>query len=153
MSTLSDRLREGHTHYIEEAADELDRLTAELDLYKRASAFCGKHRPNGGWRGVCLVCAGEKLTAALSQISYLCGPPNEMQCGPYDVHCDEAAVVDQVDRLTTRVALWQGLYRRALNEANGLTNYVEDRPELRSAEKRIQRIEDDARTALEHKHD
>lgn len=40
---------------------------------------------------------------------------------------------------------WQALYRRAINEANGLTNYVEDRPELRSAEKRIARIEEEAR--------
>lgn len=58
---------------------------------------------------------------------------------------------DEIERLTARVALWQGLYRRALNEANGLTNYVEDRPELRSAEKRIQRIENDARALLEKK--
>ncbi len=41
---------------------------------------------------------------------------------------------------------WRQLYRRAINEANGLTNYVEDRPELRSAERRISKIEDDART-------
>lgn len=40
---------------------------------------------------------------------------------------------------------WEGLYRRAINEANGLTNYVEDRPELRSAEKRIAAIEAEAR--------
>lgn len=40
---------------------------------------------------------------------------------------------------------WHALYRRAINEANGLTNYVEDRPELRSAEKRIAKIEEEAR--------
>lgn len=43
------------------------------------------------------------------------------------------------------VQAWYALYRRAINEANGLTNYVEDRPELRSAEKRIARIEEEAR--------
>lgn len=32
---------------------------------------------------------------------------------------------------------WRKLYRRAINEANGLTNYVEDRPELRGAERRL----------------
>lgn len=40
---------------------------------------------------------------------------------------------------------WQRLYRRAINEANGLTNYVEDRPELRSAERRLDKIEEEAR--------
>lgn len=43
---------------------------------------------------------------------------------------------------------WRDLYRRAINEANGLTNYVEDRPELRSAERRLAKIEEDARAAL-----
>lgn len=46
---------------------------------------------------------------------------------------------------------WRSLYQRAINEANGLTNYVEDRPELRSAERRISKIEDDAR-AIERAH-
>ena len=41
---------------------------------------------------------------------------------------------------------WHKLYRRAINEANGLTNYVEDRPELRSAERRLTAIEAEART-------
>ena len=40
---------------------------------------------------------------------------------------------------------WRKLYRRAINEANGLTNYVDDRPELRSAEKRLADIEAEAR--------
>lgn len=39
---------------------------------------------------------------------------------------------------------WKALYRRAINEANGLTNYVEDRPELYSAEKRIRAIQVEA---------
>lgn len=41
---------------------------------------------------------------------------------------------------------WRKLYRRAINEANGLTNYVEDRPELRGAERRLAAIEAEART-------
>ena len=64
-----------------------------------------------------------------------------------------AEAADELDRLTARVAEWQRLYRRALNEANGLTNYAEDRPELYSAEKRLARIEEDARAALESKHE
>ena len=41
---------------------------------------------------------------------------------------------------------WRKLYRRPINEANGLTNYVEDRPELRGAERRLAAIEAEART-------
>ena len=41
---------------------------------------------------------------------------------------------------------WRKLYRRAINEANGLTNYVEDRPALRGAERRLTAIEAEART-------
>lgn len=92
------------SHLFGEAADELDRLTAELDEHKKSAAFCEKHKPNGGHRAMCLVCACQNLSAALSRISYLCGEPNEMECGPYDVHCDESAVVSQVERLTARVA-------------------------------------------------
>ena len=40
---------------------------------------------------------------------------------------------------------WRDLYYRAINEANGLTNYVEDRPELRRAERNLSAIEEKAR--------
>lgn len=39
---------------------------------------------------------------------------------------------------------WRALYRRAINEANGLTNYVEDRPELHRAERNLILIEAEA---------
>jgi len=45
---------------------------------------------------------------------------------------------------------WRKLYRRAINEANGLTNYVEDRPELRGAERRLAAIEAEARTLAQN---
>jgi hypothetical protein len=41
---------------------------------------------------------------------------------------------------------WRRLYLRAINEANGLTNYVEDRPELRRAERNLAAIEAEARS-------
>lgn len=87
-----------------EAADELDRLTTLVSEHEKSAAWCEKHKPNGGYRAVCLVCACQKLSAALSRISYLCSKPNEMECGPYDVHCDEGAVVEQVRSLTAQVA-------------------------------------------------
>ena len=55
----------------------------------------------------------------------------------------------EIERLSLCVSLWQALYRRAINEANGLTNYVEERPELRRAERNLTAIEADARAALE----
>ena len=54
----------------------------------------------------------------------------------------------EVERLEREVETWKFLYCRAINEANGLTNYVEDRPELYSAEKRLTTIQEDARAAL-----
>jgi hypothetical protein len=77
-------------------AAQAEALTAERDALRDAAPLCETHKPNGGKRGVCLVCACQSLSAALSRISYLCGEPNEMGCGPYDVHCEESAVVEQV---------------------------------------------------------
>lgn len=64
-----------------------------------ATRLCEKHRPNGGVRAMCLICAGLKLQAALSRVSYACEEPNEMECSAYDVHADEDAVIEQVKRL------------------------------------------------------
>ncbi len=71
---------------------DIEALKAQLDL----APLCAEHSKPGGKRALCLVCACRDLSAALSRISYLCGEPNEMQCGPYDLHCDENAVVEQV---------------------------------------------------------
>lgn len=61
---------------------------------------------------------------------------------------DHARLTAERDRLAAEAARWQTLYRRAVNEANGLTNYVEDRPDLRSAERRLSAIESEARAAI-----
>jgi hypothetical protein len=50
--------------------------------------------------------------------------------------------------LSAQVALRQSLYPRAVNQANGWTNYVEERPELRRAEKALEAIEAEARAAI-----
>lgn len=50
--------------------------------------------------------------------------------------------------LVAEAAKWRDLYRRAINEANGLTNYVEDRPELRRAERNLTAIEAEARAMV-----
>ena len=49
------------------------------------------------------------------------------------------------DALRAGTERWRSLYARAINEANGLTNYVEDRPELRRAEKQLEAIQREAR--------
>lgn len=81
----------------------------ELKRYQYAGGFCEKHKPNGGARS-CIICGIMKLSAALSQISYACEPPNEMEVSGYDVHCNEDAVVRQVQSLRALV----GRMREAL---------------------------------------
>ena len=73
------------------------------DDYVKAAPLCEKHQPNGGTRGMCVICAGESLQHALSRISYACEPPNEMQYSSFDVHMDETAVVAQVVAQAERI--------------------------------------------------
>lgn len=77
---------------------ELTSLQQKLEKVTRAFPHCEEHKPDGGTRGGCLVCALIKLSAALSRIDYLCGEPNEMQTSGYDVHCNEEAVIRNVER-------------------------------------------------------
>lgn len=56
-----------------------------------------------------------------------------------------AALKAENERLRADAERWKGLYRRALNAANGLTNYVEDRPELRRIERELEAVENAAR--------
>lgn len=60
---------------------------------------------------------------------------------------DEARA--KVEALRKDAERWKALYRRAINEANGLTNYMEDRPELRRAERNLAAIEQEARAAID----
>ena len=76
-------------------------------------------------------------------------------CRDDTVHEADYYTADQMHAYARDYAAqWHALYRRAINEANGLTNYVEDRPELRSAERRIVSIQADARAvfAAEQEH-
>lgn len=59
-----------------------------------------------------------------------------------------AAQAAEVEALRKRAETWELLYMRAINEANGLTNYVEDRPELSKIERKLVAIEAAARAAL-----
>ena len=70
----------------------------KLAMYEKAAPLCAQHQPTGGCRSGCVVCSGEKLQHALSRISYTCELPNEMEVSAYDVHYNEDAVVEQVQR-------------------------------------------------------
>ena len=59
-----------------------------------------------------------------------------------------ASQAAEVEALRKRAETWELLYMRAINEANGLTNYVEDRPELSKIERKLVAIEAAARAAL-----
>lgn len=72
------------------------RAAVAVKQYADAAPLCDKHKPSGGVRGGCVICAGEKLHSAVSRISYACELPNETECSSFDIHADEAAVVDQV---------------------------------------------------------
>lgn len=77
-------------------------LEHQLKEAMSAAGFCDRHQPNGGARN-CLVCGCEQMSYALSKISYICGEPNEMQQSEYDVHCNEDAVVYQVQLLIDKL--------------------------------------------------
>ena len=72
---------------------------AELEQLRSATQLCDKHAPKGGTVAACVICSGQKLSYALSRISYLCEPPNEMEFSSYDLYYNEDAVVAQVEQL------------------------------------------------------
>ena len=77
--------------------------------------------------------------------TYSSYPLDWRECQPLVPASTVAAITAQRDAALARATDWKRLYDRAINEANGLTNYVEDRPELRSAERRLDVIYADAR--------
>lgn len=56
--------------------------------------------------------------------------------------------VQEIARLRAALNVWQSLFRQAVNVAGGLTNYVDDRPGLHHAERRITLLEQQAKQAL-----
>lgn len=64
----------------------------------RLAPLCDEHGSGGGARSGCPYCALIEQSRVLSEIDYLCGPPNEMNVSAYDVHCNESLVLDAVRR-------------------------------------------------------
>lgn len=128
-----------------------------------------KQHPDGGW---CYMFRDEPTDVCMKHTARIAAPEaseraEAVQAGEahllrhLDVYADKhpSLLVRQLGTaLRKRVAAWeaaavpvevvqkwQALYRRAFNEACALTNYVEDRPELRRSERNIAAIEAEAR--------
>ena len=75
----------------------------DIERLRRLAPLCEEHGSGEGARSGCPYCGMRELYAALSRIDYLCGEPNEYEVSGFDVHCDEEAVVRNVERLRKRV--------------------------------------------------
>lgn len=110
------------------------RLLATVDAYQRASAFCERHPPGSGVRGMCLVCALIEQSAALSRIDYLLAPPNDQEISLYDVDHDAERVIAAVAALLPlkeRLDAATRELRRVYNELPGwreLITELDDMP-------------------------
>ena len=130
----------------ENALIELTRESERLGLYERGPLKRGK-------TGTCLrtpcQCEAEGLGDECVWLTRLYAAPPAQPALTDEEMKLLSDYIKQVQTQETRPSVpehtWQQLYRKAINEANGLTNYVEDRPELYSAEKRLNKIEAAAR--------
>jgi hypothetical protein len=107
-------------------AARLKELEAEVERLRKATQLCDKHAPNGGTVSACVICSGQKLSYALSRISYLCEPPNEMEFSSYDLHYNEEAVVAQVERLRADAERYRWLRDGGADKSNiGVYEWIE----------------------------
>lgn len=71
-------------------------LLDALDDYKLSTAYCDKHKPNGGARSCCQTCALIEANGVISKCDYAAGPPNEMGVSLFDVEADPIAARDRI---------------------------------------------------------
>jgi hypothetical protein len=122
---------------LEQQAAEIERLQHALYLAELDAAIAGTETGQY-WRGQDEACAGvmgrwdEALTQPIPKPGTLGDEKMER-------------LYRDTEALRKDAELWQGLYCRAVNAANGLTNYVEDRPELRRIERELEAIQKVAR--------
>lgn len=90
----------------------------------------------------------ERLARVLES-RFKCPDFDGLPVGLFEVVDENAQAAALLRSQAAGLEALRSLCRRAINEANGLTDYVEDRPELRSAEKRIAKIEQEFRAAID----
>jgi hypothetical protein len=98
-----------------------------------------------------LTKACEEYAAALSRIDYLCEmKPNNMQVSGYDVHCNEKAVVEAVERVVARVAELEADFKQARSRWQASMLKVEaERNEARRERDEARRQRDEMQTDLQ----
>ena len=103
------------------------------------ASLCADVEPVAIYHGRCVIDCGEHGHLDMQLLKMIPAGSNLYSASTV------AAITAQRDQALARATDWKRLYDRAINEANGLTNYVEDRPELRSVERRLDVISADAR--------
>ena len=156
MTTETDKLVEmaqaaGFTVYNGTIYCHDSNVTERLAAFASAhiASLCGDVEQDG-FRLVSVNAGFTELLEALDRADRKGYMPDAIYSAYEGFECRDpastvAALKAERDAALARATDWQRLYDRAINEANGLTNYVEDRPELRSAERRLDVIAADAR--------
>jgi hypothetical protein len=130
-------------HYPGDEMTEREKFEAWHKGYVRSSSIIAMYPDDWAWLG------WQAARASRGCLDDDCPELCSLKDSYGQLLAENVAQRAEIAQLREDAERWHMLFLRALNEANGLTNYVEDRPELRSAEKRISAIERDARTTID----
>lgn len=150
VEELIDRRNNFHYEAVEWRGIEFDNVCTECTgsgytVYGNTTTY---HRGAGGQAittSVCNICwgSGDKSRPWTSWLK-IEGIQRQLEL----LKTDDAEQRAEIARLREALNVWQSLFRQAVNVAGGLTNYVDDRPELHHAERRIKLLEQQAKQSL-----